>query len=577
MASSSADVDLTRLAERLRQVEPSSTDAELIVNEIKALLHSRHPFRDLRTSPFLPNGGPRFFDSQVVILATRNLRALGTLLVLPENRRALFLDSIETCLRGIWSALVPWLDYFHPMHHVGTERLQRAPLVSVADIFAALFRMKEVIHDLLAQTPRLYGLLFVFWLNIDRYFTKQNMFDLMAQRADRLGHAILNHAVWTAGVHQPSLSAADADPIAIDGARWAVKDSSRRFYRRATDHAAILLQATAEGDHDHLVLLQNHLNAIQLFADQLWPIPCMPRAVVRTLVRMLSVVRPLLPPAHAVVGSICSALHAIWRTAEDTRALVWALRAGVVQLMLEAMDGASAPITKAQVALQYIATRTAHLEVVRALPKMPFVGAAPSDKDAFSTDVEAMVHARIRLAKTAYQKKCAYDMCTTSAEDARSRIRRCSCLDVCYCSTQCQQSDWTSHRRTHKVDGPFKKRDGILTPLGAHFLALLGREHVHSEHAAILANIRQTLRDCPDASPSMLVHVEICMSALHPLRKLSIQPLTAMRLDRILSVEHWVIVSASIRKDSGEYEAGLPVQYTPLRELQGESVWETIM
>lgn len=529
MAAVGTDLELSDLTKQLcKLTDPASAEAPPIIKSIRHLLRSGRPFLDLRASPKLPDGKYRNVQSPPAFHAIRNLRTLTDVVVLPQHWLTPLLEPIHACLREIWFSLVPWIEYVHPMHHVGTRRQVQILPVTLTRFFFSLFPMKAAISDLLEQTPQMYGMLFDLWLHLDVYLAGSDRSSHLFDFVNWLGNVILYFAVWIGGEYQASLALEYVDGVAIEGARWIVKDRPRAFYRLVVAHARRLLDALpdAENQGQLLSFMAKQIRVLTIFTDPLLPIPCMPRDVVLDLVSILRKLQPL-ASAHVTAVDVCVALHAIWQTAEDARSLLWALRAGVLPLIIaldreESLRGTSA-------CLRFVAASTSDVGVARAMPVVDWHGVLPDG-------MKYALQERLQLARATYRKVCAYDKCPKNKEEGCASIRRCPCLSVCYCSSECQTRDWPWHRDTHYADMSLYHIRGNLCPLNAHFLTICGRQYLQENDEEIQDGITQvlTLDGGSLLDTISCVVVEINLGQLPPVHQTMYGPPNAMHTKRIV-------------------------------------------
>ncbi|KAL1714941.1 hypothetical protein EV715DRAFT_276234 [Schizophyllum commune] len=426
MSAPISDISLSYLIRRYRLLDPSSGEAATVAAEIEKTLRSSRLFDHLRAvSPTLPSGSRLNFDSRSVTLVLRNIHTLVDALRLPTD----FSEAVACSVRRIWHHLIPWLDYLHPMHHVGTERFKDIPIDTMCEIFRRLFRMKPVLLDLFVQTPLVYGLLFVLWLRVRDYTSSPGARKSVFSCADLLDEAVLKHAAWQSGV----------SPAVLAGRP---ETTLERFILALYSTAS----ATPTARMDLLGSLRNKFNSIQLFTEPLPPVRTMPREVMVPLVDLLRAMRSLAAEAagspasenamadeiRSVADGICFTFAAIWKNSEDRRALVWSLRAGVLPLII-ALHREQKTLRVTEV-LQVIAMETVYAEVAREQPEI-------ASEELLESAATAVVRERLELAR-----------CRTTAGSAHESIRRCPCLSVYYCSTDCQRLDWPTHRADHKSD-----------------------------------------------------------------------------------------------------------------------------
>ncbi|KAL1711760.1 hypothetical protein EV715DRAFT_278358 [Schizophyllum commune] len=458
----SSSWDLGLLASKLKFMGPSGREGQALVEQIRVLLHSHHPFDDLRASPMLSNDIPRNVDSPITTRALQCFIALQFLLQLPEKSFSLLAtDLAEGCLCEFWDPIIAWIQYSHSGFRspiLGRKNVDMAPLVS---ILTSLFRRAKVlIPDLFARTPEIYGILVDLWLHLDLY---------------------IDHAVWRSGIQDAQFwSWDDGDLDAIEGARWAIRDRTRYCYRRFIFHTCRFLKRLRAADlkrtDPHYACLYNQLTAIRSFANHLLPMSCMPRDVIRDLVEIVRVCHSS-SSASSIAENACDTLAVIWQATDDQRALVWSLRDGVLPLILS-LYHRDQPSKRVRNALRCIAILSAFAEVQRALPPdMSFV-------DEFPQGAGAYAQRRADIARQIYRN--------VAPTATITRARNSAAVRACLRDT---------------ARGNAKRMIGIHFGL-AHFLKACGEDYLRQNVESILDEVVRDLHDSR-AAPPYVACVEI--------------------------------------------------------------------
>ncbi|KAI5884998.1 uncharacterized protein SCHCODRAFT_02706956 [Schizophyllum commune H4-8] len=567
----SSSWDLGLLASKLKFMGSSGREGQALVEQIRVLLHSHHPFDDLRASPMLSNGLPRNVDSPTTTRALQCFIALQFLLQLPEKSFSLLAtDLAEGCLCEFWDSIIAWIQYSHSGFRspiLGRKNVDMAPLVS---ILTSLFRRAKVlIPDLFARTPEIYGILVDLWLHLDLYVRGDGLDTSM----DELGRAYIDHAVWRSGVQDAQYwSWDDGDLNAINGARWAIRDRTRYCYRRFVFHARRFFERLRAADlkrtDPHYACLYNQLTAIRSFANHLLPVSCMPRDVIRDLVEIVRVCHSS-SSALSIAENACDTLAVIWQATDDQRALVWSLRDGVLPLVLS-LYHRDQPSDRVRNALGCIAILSAFAEVQRALPlDMSFVDEFPQGAGAYAQRLAD-------IARPIYRNVCAYDQCPCSDDNPGKKLRRCPCLSARYCSRVCQSNDWHTHRALHRRARIAGVR-GNLSPRSAHFLEACGEDYLRQNFESILDEVVRDLHDSR-AAPPYVACVEIHIDGRTKAGWHDVSIAIADSDDKDSNAapkeefkgEGEVLIWAELRRID-EFAGAVPIRYMKLEKLEQEA------
>lgn len=212
-------------------------------------------------------------------------------------------------------------------------------------------------------------------------------------------------------------------------------------------------------------------------------------------------------------------LRGIWHTAQDERALAWAIRDGIVPLLLTIYD--TKDRSGASEMLGYIAVRSIHVSVLRALSLTG--DAAIIGRGGFRNPEipRLVIDGRTSIMCRTYRKVCSSDQCGPEANAPQKCLRRCPCLMACYCSSACQLAHWNTHRDLHERQigprryfptldrGPIyhmhQFADGTdssgspgfsrLSARSAHFAALCCDAYLRGAAPEICATIRESTSD----------------------------------------------------------------------------------
>ncbi|TRM58375.1 hypothetical protein BD626DRAFT_634061 [Schizophyllum amplum] len=184
--------------------------------------------------------------------------------------------------------------------------------------------------DIFAQTPQIYRLLFDLWLKINMY---SHDFPHALERIELLfvtiKPALLGRGAPAKVAARQPVQPSDADPIAPEMAFAITGHSPRRFYRRLV-HLVDLLVRAARG-----ILLECELD-VDGPGD-----------------------------AQEAAEAAFTVLLGMWQTAEDRRSLVWALRDGLLNLVVEL--NTTRPTYGTRLLLDWISQQAIYVKVLRAL------------------------------------------------------------------------------------------------------------------------------------------------------------------------------------------------------------------
>ncbi|TRM61933.1 hypothetical protein BD626DRAFT_499282 [Schizophyllum amplum] len=557
-----------------------------LLNRIKALLRSPDVFDPLRASP----NGIRHHDSPspIVTRAEGSLAALGHVLILvsrwqnttagikpnmlPSEYINWIRPRLEVILRDIWLDLLTWIDFIHPKHRArasaGSNTMR---IVILSRLLQHMFELKSSprLSSLFRETPHLYTMLFDLWLRFDAYFAHPEGLgdDQASDCFTRLVKTIYDYAIWGAGALDPSYNAESADTVALQAALSTVGHHPRRLYRHAIRNAEIsaasVIRLPASSAGMRQAALKFHLTIAGLLADRLMPIPNHARDAMIALVRLLRTLSTSATGKEAAT-LVCGLLHSVWRTADDRRTMVWALRAGALPLMRDLQTEESSSHTVN--AIDLVVHFSAGVDVLRALA----AGARQSPTTAgeetlgfLDVDAEAWGKARISLLRSssAVPQTCSYSECQYRDELPTHSLRRCTCFSAWYCSTECQHRDRAAHAKLCAAN-EIMFSGGAIPLHDAHFLVVCGRAYAHASMVAILNEIhrtRSTMHVAGYRGGSLLYMVSIIFTDLPPTHKI-------VPLQQALYAEPTVLV-ASIVSFKGQPTTVIAM-HVPLTRLE---------
>ncbi|KAL1699765.1 hypothetical protein EV121DRAFT_215562 [Schizophyllum commune] len=456
-------------------IDDFSADYEVanVNKQLRLMLQSNQvSFQFLNRDPFLLDSEHWNLTTPTVRKAIRYLQALGNILLPHLNLHSPLKPLMIPHVRGIWKHLIDWLDYLHPMHHVGTERIANVPISIIACAFFALFSMKEHLYELFRATPRVYQLMFDFWVKVDKYCAypraldteKRLQFALMAVRPAllSLGESAQN----------PKFSSIpyDTDPVAQEMAFSTTGCQPRRFYRKAFRLADILERANPpntliSGQARTTIgsVTNNQFSLLAIMVGNLLPASDFPRDAVLTMVDIL---RRLVARPHALecAESAAHILWGIWRMAGDRRSMMWALKAKAFETIVELTQKRdSRPLKMLR---DWLMIQGMYIRVLRALSPRGFgiVSSIPK--------VSQWYQHRDLMMRLNFDRLC-------------SRYRKC------------QKEDWPEHQsrcksiRAVNNDAALREIGPEITPLDIRFQVLTARMLIRNDCKELVKAIRK--------------------------------------------------------------------------------------
>ncbi|TRM70544.1 hypothetical protein BD626DRAFT_391472 [Schizophyllum amplum] len=506
--------------------EALPTDPKTIRDVKKRLRTPSITFKHLCVDPFTLEDHHWDLSSREVLGAVRELDSLNSTLELhlnPDANNEALGDVFHACVRTLWPTLLLWLDFLHPRHHKGTERIERVPLQTLSNVMHAFCRAEGPTAVLRAHTSPFYRLLYLLWLRFDEYCTKSTD---VARCLDKLGRAVrltvdVAAAEQVAGpVAQSSTSIAPSFPHCLPSALYAARNRPRQLYRQALTQVNALLKFFVAFPHDTTPYdaLQTQIGAIGQFANAVLPLNVHARDVIRSLVHILRVLCSF-PAGYYLCGGVVYALHVMWRTCSDGRSIAWALDEGVLPLMIELRQKELEASDKKTIAdaLRVLAENTYRRRVLRALCSGgrtgSFHGAGFASQDTLLA-IDKWVQHRNDLMRRAYSKACALPKC---GAEPNATLKKCPCLSVCYCSAECQRADWKKHKKHCKIERDAMAYTRILSATDlekmpfeeAHFICLCARDYVSTHAQAVVESVKQAIANSPPTRDAPVITIMI--------------------------------------------------------------------
>ncbi|TRM58373.1 hypothetical protein BD626DRAFT_573594 [Schizophyllum amplum] len=338
----------------------------------------RHPqfrFQYLDVDPFTLNELHWGLCTPEVKNAVRDLEVIGHFLRLTVDQGAPLRQLLATHVFHLWHRIVSWLDYLHPMHHFGTERMTHVPMSVLASALYGLFLLKPTLPDLFNEAPQIYRALFDLWIHIDVYCE----FPLALLHIKHLHllfltveSALLRHDILAKLNASRRLDPEDVDMVARDMALSAVGHQPRRLYHRFVRIIDLFIRPM---DPYAIICMDSELTLIDVAMGQLsflatlsniyLPVSSQRKDVIQALVRMIRFLLDRPGDALEAAEEASMVLWGMWKCAGDHRSLVWSLRDGVLDLIGTVHNKRPSNTMKSM--LKWIANQAMYVKVLRAL------------------------------------------------------------------------------------------------------------------------------------------------------------------------------------------------------------------
>ncbi|KAL1730833.1 hypothetical protein EV714DRAFT_272362 [Schizophyllum commune] len=430
-------------------------------------------------------------------------------------------DATVQFMHRIWRSLMAWLTYLHPgngflpLIDPGYSRQSIAYTEKMIELYFAIFRISAdtitpQLVDLFRQTPHIYSMLVETWLDFPTYLLTDKGRYEGTRYLTNLGYLV--DAVGAALDSQPGLSEGEliSEVLRVQ-ILAAVKSRTLRLYEGAIHVLRVGLdqyiprpppdlvekygdkmkwyRLSGRMDAPHTCAeyaIQRQLHILLFLVDKI-PLRHYPRDLIRSIVQQASRMH-----TDEQRVAICNFVGWIWFLDEDCRSMTWAIRDGILPLIVTSNVN-----EELSYALNMLAMKSVHMPVTRALAA---IGGPPSfngknlPDEAAVAALDAEFKKRIDIMSSLHSRVCSNPQCAPSGEQPRA-TRRCVCFEAFYCSSECQKA----HRKTHKercIDRAHRKLDPaspFRRPIDAYFVGKLTMDYVERFHDNILAGIRQSV------------------------------------------------------------------------------------
>ncbi|KAL1670153.1 hypothetical protein GGF50DRAFT_94269, partial [Schizophyllum commune] len=402
------------------------------------------------------------------------LSELGNFTWIPKDEEPLLRDSTIHCVGPRSGFIIDWLELLLPQNgHLAHVPLEIYPLC--ADVLALLHGLEVDLALDITQAARLHILVFKMWLDhpsLDAFRSSGKH----EQYHDRVTASLVFMMDKVLALHDqvPSAKSRARDGI-IEALLIHSGHRPRRLFRHFVRSTTRILMTPI----DPTKCAERYIFFIRCCVANYIVIQNHARDVVRGLVEMVRCIgRRFGGRGHGAACEACGVLYQIWFMERDSgsRALCWALRAGILPLILSLRrQGTDESLTTA---LNFIAERSISVPVARAL-RVGGYGISCAEAgipDPLATALTECFVERPSLQQRHMGRKCSYEECPAGPTAVHSRVYRCTCFQN-YCSAACHQADWPEHKKDrHAPDLPSGPQEivlrGELTSSDAYFTML---------------------------------------------------------------------------------------------------------
>ncbi|KAL1700017.1 hypothetical protein EV121DRAFT_283680 [Schizophyllum commune] len=467
-----------------------------------ALLALEDTFSELQIDPLTLQEHQRQPGNPRVVGAMTATQAVTRTLVFTADRSDLqsIRDSAVRCTRRLWLSLIRWLDFIHPKQQC--IRFDGRIAEVLVSAYSALVSSKDLLFDLMEQTPEFFSLLFDLWLHFPEYTSTSGRFEpLVMHLFSSVSSAVMLLTVYPDADDDTILR---AHSTAVREAMLVTRMRPKRMYKRSVNAGGTLVYGVCS----------IHLRTLTYLIKGALPIPRHSRETINLLVGLIRETNTGTDEdaADATGADACALLLEIWPTDERHRSLIWALQKGLLRLLMELNFRTGGRITDI---LSYVCKRSIFLPVARTLgevsPQSSF-RFAKMHSEVNGTDVDIQYRDRLKVLDSLLPEKlCGNDECGYVLIDEQRQMKACRCFCVRYCSLDCQKAHWPVHRLTceYKTLTRFETRMGELRPIEIHYAAALALLYLKGAGHSIVSEIDAHLARLADPSEKRIFVVKI--------------------------------------------------------------------
>ncbi|KAL1659224.1 hypothetical protein GGF50DRAFT_65694 [Schizophyllum commune] len=381
------------------------------------------------------------------------LDKLGDPYILEGDNAAALRQCAVDCILPRCAVIIDWLDFLAPPNAYVCCSADNMHLL-VSKLLAVLHRLEDSLALSATLSMRMHALAFKLWFGAPTVGSGLSPKDLALYHefvAKSLAPMLDMTKLQPSGV--PTNITKWRDTIAE--AALVVAKRPRAFFRLAVRRIEELFILP----HNLSCFAYSYLYFLNYCAGDYLAIPNHANDVVLSLVQFARVFGEL-KFGHQGACEACGVLYQIWNTEKNvgSRALCWALRAGILPIMLSLhRKEGHLHLTDG---LNFIAERSISVPVARALrlggPGIS-CSAAGIPKHLATAMKECLVD-RPKWQLEYWHQPCGYEKCSAGGDTVHPsrRLYHCSCLKN-YCSAECQRAHWPEHKKKHtpnRLSGP---------------------------------------------------------------------------------------------------------------------------
>ncbi|KAL1693979.1 hypothetical protein GGG16DRAFT_122833 [Schizophyllum commune] len=474
--------EILHILDSLETIQPW-TQSRLI-----ALLALEDTFSELQIDPLTLQEHQRQPGNPRVVGAMTATQAVTRTLIFTADRSDL--QSIrDSAVRCLWLSLIRWLDFIHPKQQC--VRFDGRIAEVLVSAYSALVSSKDLLFDLMEQTPEFFSLLFDLWLHFPEYTSISGRLEPLAMHLfSSVSSAVMLLTVYPDADDDSILR---AHSTAVREAMLVTRMRPKRMYKRSVQYMQHCRNA---GGTLVYGVCSIQLRTLTYLIKGALPIPRHSRETINLLVGLIRETNTGTDEdaADATGADACALLLEIWLTDERHRSLIWALQKGLLRLLMELNFRTGGKITDI---LSYVCKRSIFLPVARTLGEVN-----PQSSFRF-----AKMHSEVNgTDQTTNNFQCDYVLI-----DEQRQMKACRCFRIRYCSLDCQQAHWPVHRSTcdYRTFPRFIMRLCELRPIGIHYAASLTLLYLKRVGSAIVSEIDAHLARLADPSEKRIFVVKI--------------------------------------------------------------------